>query len=80
MKNIAKEEGISVAELDNIQGSGKDGRVTKEDILKYIEDRKAGVVQAPKALKKLQKQHETAKPVKLQNQWFKKASKQFQFR
>lgn len=49
VKNIAKEEGISVAELDNIQGSGKDGRVTKDDILKYIEDRKAGVVQAPKA-------------------------------
>ncbi|MET0945012.1 MAG: dihydrolipoamide acetyltransferase family protein [Flavobacterium sp.] len=44
VKNIAKEEGISIAELDSIQGSGKDGRVTKEDILKYIEDRKAGVV------------------------------------
>ncbi|MFH6999924.1 dihydrolipoamide acetyltransferase family protein [Flavobacterium sp. FlaQc-57] len=49
VKNIAKEEGISVAELENIQGSGKDGRVTKEDILKYIEDRKAGVV-TPKAV------------------------------
>ncbi|OXA77580.1 2-oxoglutarate dehydrogenase E2 component (dihydrolipoamide succinyltransferase) [Flavobacterium aquidurense] len=44
VKNIAKEEGISIAELDSIQGSGKDGRVTKEDILKYIEDRKTGVV------------------------------------
>jgi 2-oxoglutarate dehydrogenase E2 component (dihydrolipoamide succinyltransferase) len=49
VKNIAKEEGISVTELDNIQGSGKDGRVTKDDILKYIEDRKSGVVEAPKA-------------------------------
>lgn len=48
VKNIAKEEGISIAELDSIQGSGKDGRVTKEDILKYIEDRKSGVV-TPKA-------------------------------
>lgn len=48
VKNIAKEEGISVAELENIQGSGKDGRVTKEDILKYIEDRKSGVVETPK--------------------------------
>ncbi|KRD12879.1 diapophytoene dehydrogenase [Flavobacterium sp. Root901] len=48
VKNIAKEEGVSVAELDNIQGSGKDGRVTKDDILKYIEDRKSGAVQAPK--------------------------------
>ncbi|NBU80782.1 MAG: 2-oxo acid dehydrogenase subunit E2 [Flavobacteriaceae bacterium] len=36
VKNIAAAEGISVAELDAISGSGKDGRVTKEDILKYI--------------------------------------------
>ncbi|KLT68521.1 MULTISPECIES: dihydrolipoamide acetyltransferase family protein [unclassified Flavobacterium] len=50
VKNIAKEEGVSVAELDSIQGSGKDGRVTKEDILKYISDRKAGAVVAPKAV------------------------------
>jgi 2-oxoglutarate dehydrogenase E2 component (dihydrolipoamide succinyltransferase) len=48
VKNIAKEEGISIAELDGITGSGKDGRVTKEDILKYVEDRKSGVV-TPKA-------------------------------
>ncbi|MEO8535680.1 MAG: dihydrolipoamide acetyltransferase family protein [Flavobacterium sp.] len=50
VKNIAKEEGISVAELEGLQGSGKDGRVTKEDILKYIEDRKSGAVTAPKAV------------------------------
>ena len=39
VKNIAREEGISLAELDNIAGSGKDGRVTKEDILKFVESR-----------------------------------------
>ena len=39
VKNIAKEEGISVAELETISGSGKDGRVTKEDILNYIKNR-----------------------------------------
>jgi len=56
VKNIAKEEGISVAELESIAGSGKDGRVTKEDILKHIENRKSGVetrkavVEAPKAV------------------------------
>lgn len=55
VKNIAKEEGVSVAELDNIQGSGKDGRVTKDDILKYIEDRKSGAVQAPKAVEEAPK-------------------------
>jgi len=40
VKNIAKEEGVSVAELESINGSGKDGRVTKDDILGYIADRK----------------------------------------
>ena len=39
VKNIAKEEGISVAELESISGSGKDGRVTKEDLLNYIKNR-----------------------------------------
>lgn len=55
VKNIAKEEGVSLAELDNIQGSGKDSRVTKDDILKYIEDRKAGIVQAPKVVEQAPK-------------------------
>ncbi|MEZ0005558.1 2-oxoglutarate dehydrogenase E2 component (dihydrolipoamide succinyltransferase) [Flavobacterium sp. 28YEA47A] len=40
VKNIAKEEGVSVAELESIQGSGKDGRVTKDDILGYVANRK----------------------------------------
>ncbi|WP_298115224.1 dihydrolipoamide acetyltransferase family protein [Flavobacterium sp.] len=39
VKNIAKEEGVSVAELENISGSGKDGRVTKEDILNFVKNR-----------------------------------------
>ncbi|CAM4418226.1 dihydrolipoamide acetyltransferase family protein [Flavobacterium terrigena] len=39
VKNMAKEEGISLAELESIAGSGKDGRVNKEDILKYIANR-----------------------------------------
>ncbi len=39
VKNIATAEGISLAELENIAGSGKDGRVTKEDILNYIKNR-----------------------------------------
>jgi len=32
VKSIAKEEGISLKELDSIAGSGKEGRVTKEDV------------------------------------------------
>jgi len=38
--NIAKQENISMDELDFIEGSGLEGRVTKKDILNYIEDRK----------------------------------------
>lgn len=41
VKNIAKEEGISVATLDTIKGTGKGGRVTKNDILAFIENGKA---------------------------------------
>ncbi|MDD3004565.1 dihydrolipoamide acetyltransferase family protein [Flavobacterium sp.] len=41
VKNIAKQEGVSIAELEGIAGSGKDGRVTKDDILKYVADQKS---------------------------------------
>ncbi len=36
VKSIAKQEGISVSELEAITGSGAQGRVTKTDILNYI--------------------------------------------
>lgn len=36
VKSIAKEEGISVAELESISGTGMHGRVTKNDILGYL--------------------------------------------
>ena len=39
VKNIAKKEGITQTELDQIVGSGKGGRVTKNDMLAYIENR-----------------------------------------
>ncbi len=39
VKSIAKEEGVSQAELDQITGSGKDGRVTKDDILNFVKNR-----------------------------------------
>jgi 2-oxoglutarate dehydrogenase E2 component (dihydrolipoamide succinyltransferase) len=40
--NIAASEGISMSELENISGTGNEGRVTKKDILQYVSDRKAG--------------------------------------
>lgn len=36
VKSIAKKENISIEELDKISGTGKDGRVTKQDILNYL--------------------------------------------
>ncbi|MGJ8744664.1 dihydrolipoamide acetyltransferase family protein [Polaribacter sp.] len=39
VRNIAKAENVSMEDLESIAGSGVDGRVTKEDILSYIENR-----------------------------------------
>jgi 2-oxoglutarate dehydrogenase E2 component (dihydrolipoamide succinyltransferase) len=44
VKNIAKEEGISVAELETISGTGSEGRVTKNDILNYVANKSKGSV------------------------------------
>jgi len=41
VKSIAKTEGIGIRELDRIQGSGKDSRVTKEDMLSFLKNRTA---------------------------------------
>lgn len=41
VKNIAKKENISTQELNTIPGSGKDGRVTKSDMLAYVENRQS---------------------------------------
>lgn len=46
VKNIAKQENIGIAELETIPGSGKDGRVTKKDILAHLSNRTAPSVQA----------------------------------
>ena len=43
VKNIAKKEKISNKELDLIVGTGKDGRVTKKDILSYVSSRSNNV-------------------------------------
>ena len=39
VQSIAKEEGISKAELAKVPGTGKEARVTKQDMLKYLESR-----------------------------------------
>ncbi len=42
VRNIAQQENVSSAELDAIAGTGAEGRVTKKDILQFIENRKSG--------------------------------------
>ena len=40
--NIAQQEGIGLAELENIEGTGQDGRVSKKDILAYVAEKSTG--------------------------------------
>lgn len=54
VKNIAKTEGIPVGELDSINGTGQGGRVTKKDILVYLDNRKSGVTPVTTATPKVE--------------------------
>lgn len=58
VKTIAKEENVSLEELETIEGSGAGGRVQKKDILDYLENRGSAKVAAPAPEKK-----EAATPV-----------------
>jgi 2-oxoglutarate dehydrogenase E2 component (dihydrolipoamide succinyltransferase) len=42
VRSIAAKESISYSELDKISGSGMDGRITRDDILKLIESKRKG--------------------------------------
>jgi len=57
VKNIANEEGVSLAELDRISGTGSEGRVTKQDILNYLETKKAAQQQGSDAYEASQVSH-----------------------
>ncbi len=48
--NIAKEEGVSMPELESMPGTGSEGRVTKRDILLFVENKKSGVTSTEPAL------------------------------
>lgn len=49
VRNIAEQHGLSSAELAGIEGSGNQGRVTKADVLHYIETRSSGAAPRPAA-------------------------------
>jgi 2-oxoglutarate dehydrogenase E2 component (dihydrolipoamide succinyltransferase) len=57
--NIASKEGVSMEELSSIKGTGNGGRVRKQDILAYVEDRKSGKVTKPAEQKQPQTQPTT---------------------
>lgn len=63
VKNIAKQEGISQSELDAIPGTGKDNRVTKNDIIAYVESRGSAPtpVEAPKPEPVIEQKQESPK-------------------
>lgn len=63
VKNIAKQEGIAVAELETINGSGKDGRVTKSDILAYIPNKGKQNIAVVEQVKEVVAQVQTSSPV-----------------
>ena len=67
VRNIAQTEGISMQELEAISGTGKDGRVTKSDILSFIENKDSQpipvVEQAKVVVPKPQVKKEAAKAV-----------------
>lgn len=52
--NIAASEGVSMSELENIPGTGNEGRVTKKDILQYVSERRSGVKSQPVNVKREQ--------------------------
>jgi 2-oxoglutarate dehydrogenase E2 component (dihydrolipoamide succinyltransferase) len=64
VRSIAARESLSYSELDAINGTGMDGRITRDDIIKLLESRKKAVeaveaVEAVKAVKAVKKEDKT---------------------
>lgn len=70
VKNIAKAENVSIEELETILGSGNEGRVTKNDILEFIANRRSvsGQVEEVLVLKPVANQVQKAVPVSVNGQ------------
>ncbi|ALL05658.1 diapophytoene dehydrogenase [Pedobacter sp. PACM 27299] len=49
VKNIAAQENIELSELDSISGTGAEGRLTKDDLLNYIQQKTGGTQKAESA-------------------------------
>ena len=53
VRTIAYKENISIEELDSLEGSGKDGRVRKQDVLDYLKNRQSKPAPMPPAIEKV---------------------------
>ena len=53
VRNIASHEGISYSELDKVAGTGMDGRITRDDILRLLDERKNKSAEPEKKIDKL---------------------------
>jgi len=47
VRSIAQKEGIAMSELEQVSGTGSEGRVTKKDILAYVSQRSVGPASTP---------------------------------
>ncbi len=63
VKTIARSEGVGAEELATIPGSGKEGRLTKEDLLSYLASRKSGAPAAQPEVSQTQAATASASPV-----------------
>ncbi len=65
VRNIAQTEGVSMEELETISGTGKDGRVTKNDILAYVENKGNALQTSAPVISKEVEKPQSAKPVQV---------------
>jgi 2-oxoglutarate dehydrogenase dihydrolipoamide succinyltransferase (E2 component) len=62
VRSIAKEEGLTTADLNSIEGTGAQGRVSKQDVLAFVENKKSGKKSEP-AAEQAKPQQTLSKPV-----------------
>src|SRR5665213_1389421 len=65
--NIASSEGISMSELENMEGTGQDGRVSKKDIIAYLEKRRRAPQQKEEQISQPSRTHEVPATTQKQN-------------
>jgi len=65
--SIAQVENISMQELESIQGNGMENRVTKEDVLEYVDKKKKGIIISSTSIDNAPKQETIKQVIKTEN-------------